>query len=88
MVVVPLKRRGILQKLFAAVGQFQGDMPDEQLAAQLLFQGCDAGAQGLLGDEQFLRRLRETAFSRDLQEILDALEIHGAPLKSEALYGF
>ncbi len=75
--IILLESLGVLQEQLAPVGQLQGDVPDEQLAAQLLFEGRDAGAQGLLGDEQLLRRLGEAALSRHLQKVVDALEVHG-----------
>ena len=41
---------GVLPKDLSGIGELQGNMADEELAVQLLFQIGDVGAQGLLGD--------------------------------------
>ena len=68
---------GVLAKDLSGVGEFQGNMADEELAVQLLFQICNMGAQGLLGDMNFLSMdyFLMTAEKRSFTKAADALHI-------------
>ena len=78
---------GVLAKDLSGVGEFQGNMADEELAVQLLFQIGDVGAQGLLGDVESIGGFCEAALLGGHEKVVHGKKVHIKPpeYKKESL---
>ena len=78
---------GVLPKDLSGIGELQGNMADEELAVQLLFQIGDVGAQGLLGDVESIGGFCEAALLGGHEKVVHGKKVHIKPpeYKKESL---
>lgn len=70
---------GVLPKDLSGIGELQGNMADEELAVQLLFQICNMGAQGLLGDVESIGGFCEAALLGGHEKVVHGKKVHIKP---------